>query len=687
MIGKILGNRYEILDKLGDGGMATVYKAHCKLLDRYVAIKILKPEYVNDEDFIKKFNRESKSAAAISHPNIVSVYDVGVEEIDGKKIYYIVMEYIDGITLKDIIEKEAPLNEEKAVKYSIQILEALEEAHSHSIIHRDIKPHNIMITKNDRVKVTDFGIARDSTSTTVTATNDVLGSVHYLSPEQARGAYTDAKTDIYSFGIVLYEMMTGIKPYDGDNPISIAMQQIQDDITPPSRYNKNISENLERIILKCTQKKQSERYNNVSEIIEDMRNINQNNTSFNYEKFKDSDLDLTRVIQKDEIEKEFDKKKRYDEDRKEVEENNTMKKRKQQKDKGGLIGVLLGIASALIIIMIIYFAYNKITDFMKPSGENADIEVPSVIDLSEKKAKSLLETLGLKLEIIAHEKSDKEAGTIIKQDPDAGEKVKKGYTISVTVSKNEDSKTVPKVVGLDVIDAELLLNQYGLKLAKPKYEISDTVEEGLIISQEPQENAEVKEGSMVNVVISKGKENKKIQVPDLTGKTQDEAIAELKAYNLTPGKVSFKKSDAFEEGKVTGQSVSSGEEVDPKTVVNIVVSSGLINNTDDNKDDNTNKDNAIENNENKIKDDKNKGDKTGSKEKKEVEISIVLQADPQMPETHFTIVKNYNGSQETVYDKILKPSDGEVRFSYTAKVGATLDIYKNDTYVTTREAK
>ena len=368
MIGKLLSDRYEILEKIGDGGMATVYKARCRVLDRYVAIKILRPEYASDEEFIKKFNRESKAAASLSSQNIVGIYDVGADKIDEESIYYIVMEYIDGTTLKDIIDSKGKLSEDDAIDYSIQILRALKDAHDHNVVHRDIKPHNIMITKQGTVKVTDFGIARASTSTTVTTTSDVLGSVHYISPEQARGGYTDNKTDIYSFGIVLYEMLTGKKPYDGDNPISVAMKQIQDDIIPPSEYLPNMNKNLEQIILKCTRKKQSERYQSVDDILSDFLYLDDEG-SFNYNKQNDNWNDETVVLKQEDIireEKNEKIKRNREENISEMRQSN--RNRRRRKKENGLVGVFLGIITALILVAGLFFGYNYLKGALSGGG-------------------------------------------------------------------------------------------------------------------------------------------------------------------------------------------------------------------------------------------------------------------------------------------------------------------------------
>ena len=283
MIGKILGGRYEIIEQIGGGGMALVYKAKCKLLDRFVAIKVLKDEFVNDEEFVRKFRRESQAAASLSHSNIVNIYDVGVENDGNNQIYYIVMEYIKGKTLKELIKEKGKLSLENALDYSYQIAEALQQAHKNHIVHRDIKPHNIMITDDNRVKVTDFGIARAATSSTVTTTSNVLGSVHYFSPEQARGGYTDEKSDIYSLGIVMYEMVTGKLPYQGESPITVALKHVQEDIKPPREWNKNIPIGFENIILKCVQKRQADRYSNITELIKDLRKVKENINDFSFE--------------------------------------------------------------------------------------------------------------------------------------------------------------------------------------------------------------------------------------------------------------------------------------------------------------------------------------------------------------------------------------------------------------------
>ena len=287
MLGKVLGNRYTIVEKVGEGGMAIVYKAKCSLLNRYVAVKVLRQEFINDEEFIEKFRREAQAAASLSHANIVNVYDVGMED----DIYYIVMEYIDGKTLKDIIQEKGKLSLDETLDFSIKVVDALVHAHANKLIHRDIKPHNIMVTSDGRVKVTDFGIARAATSSTITSTNSVMGSAHYFSPEQARGGYTDEKSDIYSVGIMMYEMITGVLPFTGDSPVTIAIKHIQEDAALPTEVDSSVSEEFESVIMKCIEKTQSDRYKSTEELLGDLTDI-KNGKSPSSTKFNGSETQV-----------------------------------------------------------------------------------------------------------------------------------------------------------------------------------------------------------------------------------------------------------------------------------------------------------------------------------------------------------------------------------------------------------
>src|SRR5690554_2082353 len=379
MIGRMLGNRYEIVEQIGIGGMAVVYKAKCHLLDRFVAIKVLKEEFTEDEDFIRKFRRESQAAASLSHPNILNIYDVGSEDTPPKKIHYIVMEYIKGKTLKEVIIKEGKLDHETAINYSIQIVEALLNAHNNHIIHRDIKPHNIMITEDGRVKVTDFGIARAVTSSTITTTSNVLGSVHYFSPEQARGGYTDEKSDIYSAGIVMYEMLTGSVPFDGETPIGVALKHVQDEMVPPIEADANIPVELNNIIMKCVQKRQSDRYQSASELLADLKNYRANNLIIT-EKVNglENTSEMTKVIPVVSV---------NGKPKGDIEETENMaKKTKKKKDEKKPLIIIAAILAAFALTSLIFFGYRQLKDNIRPSG---DIQMPSLVGMTLEAAEGL----------------------------------------------------------------------------------------------------------------------------------------------------------------------------------------------------------------------------------------------------------------------------------------------------------
>ena len=414
MIGKILGGRYEILEQIGGGGMAIVYKAKCHLLNRYVAIKILRNEFLEDEDFIRKFKRESQAAASLSHPNIMNIYDVGVEEMDNKQIHYIVMEYIQGKTLKELIRERGKLSYDEVIEYSIQIAEALRHAHNNHIVHRDIKPQNIMINQENRIKVTDFGIARAASSSTLTTTSNVLGSVHYFSPEQARGGYTDEKSDIYSLGIVMYEMVTGRLPYDGESPISIALKHVQEAIVPPSELDNSIPRGLNAIIMKCVQKRQGDRYDSADSLLRDLRMIknNEDTAIFAHE---DTEEQATRMIS---IVKEED-----------VDDMSTRGKtngRKRKKNKGETKMILLAILLAFLVVTIVFAGWLKLNDYF----DVAEVIGPNLIGMTEREARQTLEELGLGLNVKGTAASAEfDPGLVIWQSVKENSKVKEGFII------------------------------------------------------------------------------------------------------------------------------------------------------------------------------------------------------------------------------------------------------------------
>ena len=557
MIGTVLGSRYEIIEKIGAGGMAYVYKARCKLLNRNVAVKILRDEFVNDEEFVKKFRRESQAAASLSHPNIVNVYDVGAEEIDGERIYYIVMEYISGKTLKEIIREKGKLSLDETLDYSIQIAEALEHAHKNHIVHRDIKPHNIMITEDGRVKVTDFGIARAATASTVTNTSNVIGSVHYFSPEQARGGYTDEKSDIYSLGIVIYEMITGKVPYEGDSPISVALKHIQEEILPPRKIDPTIPISLENIIMKCVKKSQLDRYNNASELLRDLRREKYSIGGKNMEdtSLMESPTQIIPII---------------DEEGKDDMKRNEKKKKNKNGD-GGTKVMLLAIFLAFVVVASGVFGYYKIKNYFVSD----EVEVPNLVGMQVEKAEKILEDFGLKLKVGKEVSSSEfKKGQIMDQKTKVGEKVKVGYTIEVTVSTGGKLVKVPSLIGKSIAEIDAILSEYNLGegMVTPQY--SDTVEANFIINQYPEPYTEVEEGTKIDIVVSQGPEKKMVTVPSLLNRTENEANNALAALGLAKGNIDKAPSNEYEAGRVMWQSIEPGTSVEANTKVDIKISTG-----------------------------------------------------------------------------------------------------------------
>ena len=555
MIGTVLGSRYEIIEKIGAGGMAYVYKAKCKLLNRNVAVKILRDEFVNDEEFVKKFRRESQAAASLSHPNIVNIYDVGAEEVDGQRIYYIVMEYINGKTLKEIIREKGKLSLEETLDYSIQIAEALEHAHKNHIVHRDIKPHNIMITEDGRAKVTDFGIARAATASTVTNTSNVIGSVHYFSPEQARGGYTDEKSDIYSLGIVIYEMITGKVPYEGDSPISVALKHIQEEILPPRSIDPSIPISLENIIMKCVKKSQLDRYNNASELLRDLR---REKYSIGSKNIGDTTLieSPTQIIP---IVNDEGK-------------DNMKKEQKKKTNNGnGTKMILLAIFLAFVVVSFAVFGYYKIKNYFI----SEEVDVPDLVGMQLEEAEKSLEPLGLKLKIAKEiPNSEFEKGKIVDQKTKAGEKVKTGYTIEVTVSSGGKYVKVPSLIGKSIAEIDAILSKYNLEEGKVTPQPSDTVEANFIINQYPEPYKEVEEGTKIDFVVSQGPDKKMVDMPSLLNRTENEANSALTALGLVKGNTDKASSDEYEAGRVMWQSIEPGTSVEANTKVDIKISTG-----------------------------------------------------------------------------------------------------------------
>lgn len=505
----ILGNRYEIIRKIGDGGMAFVYEAKDRLLNRVVAVKVLRPEFVDDEEFLAKFKREAEAVANISHPNIVNVYDVGC---DGK-VNYIVMEYIDGQNLKEIIKNEGTLDEYTALDIIKQIAKALGAAHKKGVIHRDIKPHNILISSEGRnVKVADFGIAKAATNSTMTNIGSIIGSVHYFSPEQAKGKPVKNNADLYSLGIVLYEMLLGKVPFKGDSPISIALQHINEDIEFSLEEKTQIPQSIRTLIKKLTEKDPTDRYQSSEEVIEDIEYIEQN---IDLDFIKQYDDFATRRIPPVEVVNNSNKFKTIGKEQKrepkeesfiqpEREEVNNYERKNTKKKRKGFKGAIVG----LLVIAILGIAGVVTNGFglLNKSSENDDVIItPNLLNMSLQDANKTINNLDLKLTISDRHDPDVEKNHVISQSPSEGTELEKGDTVTIVISLGPDELSVPTLIGFTLKDAEAILKEKGLEIGTKNYSYSEIYKEGTVIDQSPAPGVgSVKKGEAINVVISNG---------------------------------------------------------------------------------------------------------------------------------------------------------------------------------------
>lgn len=563
---KLLAGRYELIEKIGEGGMAVVYKAKDRLLNRYVAIKILRPEFTQDEQFLDSFKRESQAAAGLQHPNIVSIYDVGRTG----NINFIVMELVDGRPLSDFIKENGRLDYKTTIDIAKQVASALAIAHKHQIIHRDVKPHNIMITSDGVAKLTDFGIARAvSNATMVADTSKIIGSVHYFSPEQARGAYVDERSDIYSLGIVMFEMLTGRVPFDGETPVEVALKHINEDVPSPAKLVPGIPPALDKVVLKATDKYQTERYKSADEMLEALKNV----------EF------VTQMVGDRVFAGETDNKPRRDESlvapvmssRREDREqemviapaNPRKPKVKPDDKKKKKRAIIIGVAAAAILAL---FGILYVSGIIGGGGK--EVTVPDVKGMSYSEAKEVLEAKGLKIEKadepIASQKIEK--GKIVSQTPSKNSKVKKGRTVRVILSAGNTELKVPDLKGLSYKEAKTLLSEMGLQISKGDEVDSDSVTEGLIASQYPSAKTKVDKGDIITVNISKGK--KDAVIPKLVGTTftsESDVSDTLSKYGYKLGKVSYEES--YETpGTIIKQSPDAGTTAEKKTTVDIVIS-------------------------------------------------------------------------------------------------------------------
>ena len=572
--GSYLADRYEILDKIGTGGMSDVYKAMDHILGREVAVKVLKQEFAEDVTFVTKFRSEAQSAAGLEHPNIVNIYDVGSEN----GMYYIVMEYVEGITLKTYIEKKGQLNFKEAISIAIQVGRGIEAAHNKGIIHRDIKPQNIISSTEGKVKVTDFGIARATSSNTIHA--DVMGSVHYASPEQARNGYVDGKSDIYSLGIVMYEMVTGRVPFDGDTTVAVALQHLQEEMVAPSAYAPDLPISLEKIILKCTMKSPDRRYAAIEDLLLDLKKALVSPNEDFVTMGSAEDVEKTRVISPEEQE-QIKEGLAGDAD-----EDDELMDDEDDEDEGPVNPKLdkaitiMGIAAAVIIIAIVIYIVGSFFGLFKFGTKKNDtkdkdsktqaeqVEMISVVGMTEDEASSALKKAGVSYEIVYESSDDAEEGDVIRQSVKEGEKIPSTEKVKITVCKEGDLE-IPSVVGMDGDSAIQTLKDKGFK-ANRTFEYSADVAEGNVINQTP--TGVGKKGDTITIVVSAGIQS--VQVPSLANKTQQEAANELAAVGLQVGNVTTEYSDNYAAGRVIRQSVTQGKTVDAGTAVDLVISDG-----------------------------------------------------------------------------------------------------------------
>lgn len=608
--GTILNDRYEILSKVGSGGMSDVYKAKCHKLNRYVAIKVLKPEFSEDRNFVSKFRAEAQAAAALSHPNIVNIYDVGEEN----GLYYIVMEMVEGITLKKYIDKKGRIDVKEAVSIAIQVAQGIQTAHSHHIIHRDIKPQNIIISREGKVKVTDFGIARASSTQTISS--NAVGSVHYISPEQARGSYSDERSDIYSLGITLYEMVTGMLPFEGDTTVAVALQHIQNELPSPRDYVPNLPISVEKIIYKCTQKKPERRYTKANDVIADLKkslvtpdedfvelipiNTQAPTISLTEEevtvlkKSTNREEENNRAVvpkSKNNLNSNF-----YEEETEESERVNP----KVEK----MMTVLSVVAAVLIVCLLIFIVVKmmpkgntnsnptsapttSVTDTsILPTSSTVQTEtttnnvnmvtVPIVVGLSEADALIALNQVNLGITVIGRESSDTiEAGKIVEQEVEAGTSISRNSTIGVVVSTGPEKFAMPEVSGKTEEAAIAILEEKELDVIT-EYVYSEEVEKGVVISSNPASKAMIMKKDKVTLTISMGPEFKEVSVPNVKGMTLEEAKLALEKEGFILGTTEEAESTEVEAGKIISQSLEAGKIAKQGTSVNLVVSKGKV---------------------------------------------------------------------------------------------------------------
>ncbi len=546
MIGRLLGNRYEVLEQLGGGGMAVVYKARDTFLNRLVTIKVLRPEFTGDEDFVERFRREAQAVARLSHPNIVSIYDVGREG----DIHYLVMEYVEGENLKSLIKREGRVELRFAAEIAGQVAEALQHAHENNIVHRDVKPQNIMITRSGRAKLTDFGIAREATAATLTQSDTIVGSVHYLSPEQARGETAGPASDIYSLGVVLYEMVTGVLPFGGDTPIGVALKHIREVPAPPSSFNREVSPEVESIILRAMAKHPGDRYRSAGEMAQDL-----------YKAAKAGEDRLwavpaddfpTRVLPA--VRQDFE------------DGEQPVKKRKAERGRQLWLFLLLAVLVILAGGALALRVYFNVPEVDMPDVEGKTLD----------EAQEVLRGYGIKhIQVTRSAHPSVPAGRVISQDPPPGTRIKVTRNVVLNVSQGPEYRVVPSVVGSNLNAARIELSKNDLNIAAVKEDYNESYPEGVIYDQEPKAGVKIAKGSGVVLYVSKGPAPKMSTVPSLAGLTLDRARGELEKAGLKLDEnVAKAASTEYFAGQVVSQNPPAGAEIPQGTPVQVTVSTG-----------------------------------------------------------------------------------------------------------------
>ena len=632
--GILLDNRYRIVDKIGVGGMADVYLGEDTLLGRQVAIKVLHANFANDDEFVTRFKREAQAAGKLNHPNIVNMYDVGFDQ----DLHYIIMEYVNGETLKEYITRHGRLSIDEAVKFTIAIAEGLEHAHTMGIVHCDIKPHNVIITQTGRVKVTDFGIARAMNATnTVMYTNSILGSAHYLSPEQASGKQVDGNTDIYSLGVVLYEMLTGRVPFEGETPIAVALKHVREKVAPPTRYNPSIPPLLEAVVMKALSKNPADRFDSISDMISDLR-LSQGFTMGKTQRHEPYDF-ATQMIPAVDPEA--------------LEDFSTIQE--ERKDEGQKKSMLSKIASipqkyivlgaAVIFLVAFLGAFLSYGNFWS----NTTVDVPNVVGKQVSVAKNILEDKHLRVSTSEVTNPDVPAGQVISQTPGAGEKVKEQRTIHLVVSKGVGDITVPDLSDLTVDQARQRLKDVGLVVGKITQQSVDGKKDGVVIAQSPSGDSKVSKGTTIDLVVNKAKA-KKVKVPNLVGMTLKDARDTLSNAHLGVNQVA---GSVEEKAVVIEQSIKAGDEIDEGSTLNLTT---------------------------EFKEDKKKSEKKeeSSSNKTTGTVDVTVPSGSKNQELKI-VVKDDEGSA-VIYDDTNKPGDRIVR-KVSGVGNVRIEVYLNGALV------